>query len=335
MKALITGISGQDGAYLAKFLLDKGYEVEGLVRRNASQEYWRLKYLGIFDKVKLHEAELTEKYQIEDIFKNSNYTEVYNLAAQSFVGTSFNSPFYTMEVNTISVINILECIKRFNPEIKLYQASTSEMFGKIQEEKQNEQTPFYPRSPYGVSKLAAHWMVTNYRESYDIFTCSGILFNHESPLRGQEFITKKITRSVAEIQKGKRKSIEIGNLYSSRDWGYAADYVEAMYLMMQLKNPEDFVIGSGKSHSVKDLIERSFSFIDKDIVWDGEGLNEVGIDKLSGKKVIKISEDFFRPAEVEMLVADAGKAKKILNWEPKVDFDTLVKMMIDYDLNNI
>jgi len=332
-KALITGVSGQDGAYLSKLLLDKGYEVEGIIRRNASQEFYRLKHLNVFNSIRFHEIELTEKYQLEDLFKSNTYDEIYNLASQSFVGTSFISPFYTLEVNTISVLNILESLRRFAPETKFYQASTSEMFGKVQEKRQSENTQFYPRSPYGISKLASHWLTINYREAYKIFGVSGILFNHESPLRGNEFITKKISSGVANIERGEQELISVGNLNSSRDWGFAGDYVQAMHAMLQLENPHDFVIGTGESHSIRDLIELAFKCINREIIWKGEGLDEVALDKNTEKVLVKVSEEFFRPSEVDVLLADNAKAKKILNWRPTKSFQELIRLMVDFDLS--
>ena len=332
-KALITGIAGQDGSYLSNFLLSKGYEVHGTFRRNSSQEFYRLKELKIFDELNLHEVELTEKYQIEGLLKKHKYDEIYNLAAQSFVATSFNSPLYTFDVNTISLLNILECIKNFSSSTKLYQASTSEMFGKVQTTPQNESTPFYPRSPYGVSKLASHWMLVNYRESYDLFLTSGILFNHESPFRGLEFITKKITNSVARIKKGEMEYVSVGNLNASRDWGFAGDFVKAMYFMLQSDMPDDYVIGTGETHSIREMIELAFSYIDVEIVWEGKDLNEIGVDKKDGKALVKVSQDFFRPAEVDLLLSDASKAKKALGWAPETSFKDLIKMMVEYDLS--
>lgn len=332
-KALITGIAGQDGSYLSNFLLGKGYEVHGTFRRNSSQEFYRLKELKIFDELNLHEVELTEKYQIEGLLKAHKYDEIYNLAAQSFVATSFNSPLYTFDVNTISLLNILECIKNFSSSTKLYQASTSEMFGKVQTTPQNESTPFYPRSPYGVSKLASHWMLVNYRESYDLFLTSGILFNHESPFRGLEFITKKITNSVARIKKGEMEHVSVGNLNASRDWGFAGDFVKAMYFMLQSDMPDDYVIGTGETHSIREMIELAFSYIDVEIVWEGKDLNEIGVDKKDGKALVKVSKDFFRPAEVDLLLSDASKAKKALGWAPETSFKDLIKMMVEYDLS--
>ena len=333
-KVLITGIAGQDGAYLSNFLLSKGYEVHGTFRRNSSQEFYRLKELKIFDELNLHEVELTEKYQIEGLLKKHKYNEIYNLAAQSFVATSFNSPLYTFDVNTISLLNILECIKNFSSSTKLYQASTSEMFGKVQTTPQNESTPFYPRSPYGVSKLASHWMLVNYRESYDLFLTSGILFNHESPFRGLEFITKKISNAVAQIKKGEMEYVSVGNLNAKRDWGFAGDYVEAMHLMLQQKEPDDFVIGTGETHSIREMIEIAFEFVDIEIAWEGKGLSEIGKDASSDKILVKISEEFFRPSEVDILLADPKKANKILGWTSKTEFKDLICNMVDYDLNS-
>lgn len=331
-KALITGITGQDGGYLSEFLLNEGYEVHGIIRRNSSQEFYRLNELKIFNRVKLHEIELTEKYQLEDFLRKNSFDEIYNLAAQSFVGTSFSSPFYSLDVNTYAVLNMLECLRRYQPEAKFYQASTSEMFGKVQETPQNERTPFYPRSPYGVSKLASHWLCINYRESYDMFISSGILFNHESPYRGYEFVTKKISSTVARIKHGSSEKILLGNLNASRDWGYAGDYVKAMYLLLQKEKPIDIVIGTGKTISIREFVEKCFSYIDINIIWEGNGLDERGICSKTNKSLVEISKQFFRPAEVELLVADPRRAKYELNWEPKVNIDGLVSMMMEYDL---
>lgn len=333
-KALITGIAGQDGAYLTQLLVSLGYEVHGTYRRNSNQEFYRLRELALLDRIKLHEVELTEKYQLEELLRENTFDEIYNLAAQSFVASSFNSPFYTFDVNTTSLLNLLECVRRFCPETKLYQASTSEMFGKVQATPQNEETPFYPRSPYGVSKLASHWMLVNYRESYDLFLSSGILFNHESPFRGMEFVTKKITNAVAQISKGNLEYVFVGNLNAQRDWGFAGDYVEAMHSMLQQQEPDDFVIGTGETHSIREMIEIAFEFIGIAISWEGKGLSEVGKDASTDKILVKVSKEFFRPSEVDLLLADPTKANKILGWTAKTEFKDLIRNMVDYDLNS-
>lgn len=331
-KALITGVSGQDGAYLAKHLLDLGYHVAGLERRTASNENFRLKYLGIAERVQMLRVDMCDYPTITQIIQEHQFDEVYNLAAQSFVGSSWDSPITTSNINSIAVTNLLDSIKRFSSHTKIYQASTSEMFGKIMEERQSEDTPFYPRSPYGVSKLYSHWMVANYRESYGMFACSGILFNHESPLRGGEFVTKKIVKRLCEIKKGASGVLALGNIHAKRDWGFAADYVVAMHMMLQRESPEDFVIGTGVTHSVKDFCNAVLAKLDLQGEWEGEGLDEKFISGDDSKVVIEISEEFFRPAEVDVLLANPSKARDILGWEATTSLDTLVDIMIDYEL---
>lgn len=331
-KALITGVSGQDGAYLAKHLLDLGYHVAGLERRTASNENFRLKYLGIAERVQMLRVDMCDYPTITQIIQENQFDEVYNLAAQSFVGSSWDSPITTSNINSIAVTNVLDSIKRFSSHTKIYQASTSEMFGKIMEERQSEDTPFYPRSPYGVSKLYSHWMVANYRESYGMFACSGILFNHESPLRGGEFVTKKIVKRLCEIKKGASGVLALGNIHAKRDWGFAADYVVAMHMMLQRESPEDFVIGTGMTHSVKDFCNAVLAKLDLQGEWEGEGLDEKFISGDDSKVVIEISEEFFRPAEVDVLLANPSKARDILGWEATTSLDTLVDIMIDYEL---
>jgi GDPmannose 4,6-dehydratase len=331
-KALITGITGQDGAYLTEFLLDKGYEVYGLYRRSSTPNFWRLDALGVTQKVKLVEGDLLDQTSLIKAVEKSEPDEVYNLAAQSFVASSWKEPLYTSEVTGLGVLKVLEAIKNVNPKIKFYQASSSEMFGEVQEIPQKETTPFYPRSPYGVAKVFGYWTTVNYRESYNMFTCNGILFNHESPLRGEEFVTRKVTKGIAEIKKGLRDYIELGNLDSKRDWGYAGDYVEAMWLMLQQGKPDDYVIATGETHTVREFVELAFKEAGIDIVWKGIGLAEVGYDKNSGKTLVKVSEQFYRPAEVEILIGDPSKAKKTLGWQPKVSFRGLIKLMVEADL---
>ncbi len=332
-KALITGVSGQDGAYLAKHLLDLGYHVTGLERRTASNENFRLKYLRIAEQVQMLRVDMCDYSTVTQIIQENQFDEVYNLAAQSFVGSSWDSPITTSNINSIAVTNLLDSIKRFSSHTKIYQASTSEMFGKIMEERQSEDTPFYPRSPYGVSKLYSHWMVANYRESYGTFACSGILFNHESPLRGGEFVTKKIVKKLCEIKKGASGALALGNIQAKRDWGFAGDYVVAMHMMLQRESPEDFVIGTGVTHSVKDFCIAVLAKLDLQGKWEGDGLEEKFISEDDSKVIIEISEEFFRPAEVDVLLANPSKARDILGWEAKTSLDTLVDIMIDYELN--
>jgi len=332
--ALITGITGQDGAYLAELLLNKGYKVYGTYRRVSSVNFWRIEELGIINhpNLELVEYDLTDLSQNVRLIDKIKPDEVYNLAAQSFVGVSFEQPITTAEITGIGPLNILEAIRIVNPKIKFYQASTSEMFGKVQEIPQKETTPFYPRSPYGVAKLYAHWITINYRESYDIFGCSGILFNHESPLRGKEFVTRKITDAVARIYLGKQDFVELGNLDAKRDWGYAKEYVEGMYLMLQAKKPDTYVLATNRTETVRDFVRLAFKAVGMDIEFKGEGIDEVGIDKKSGKIVVKVNPKFFRPAEVDLLIGDYSKAKKELNWEPKTTLEELCNMMVEADI---
>ena len=331
-RALITGISGQDGAYLAKFLLSKGYSVTGGERQNASGSCWRLKELGIDHKVRIVPLELLEENNVNNVIRSGGYDEIYNLAAQSFVGNSYTSPIFTSNVNALGVIRILEAIRFFSRKTKLYQASTSEMFGNSCSDRQDEKTVFEPISPYAVSKLYAHWMVNLYREAYNIFCCSGILFNHESPLRGDEFVTKKIITDLAKVKFKKISYLKVGNIYSHRDWGYAEDYVEAMWRMMQQKKADDFVISSGKTYTVKKFINKAAKHFNYDLIWDGKGVNERGIDKKTKKIIVKIDKKFFRPTEVNFLYGNSNKAKKILKWSPKTKIDRLIKIMCDYEI---
>ncbi|PIP52920.1 GDP-mannose 4,6-dehydratase [Candidatus Beckwithbacteria bacterium CG23_combo_of_CG06-09_8_20_14_all_34_8] len=315
-KALVTGITGQDGSYLAGLLLTKGYEVYGLTRRTSTQNYERLN--GIVDKIKLVSADLIDQHSLTQLVKDIQPDEVYNLAAQSFVKTSWDQPVLTGEVTALGVTRMLEAIRFAKPDTKFYQASSSEMFGKVQENPQKESTPFYPRSPYGVAKVYGHWITVNYRESYNIFACSGILFNHESPRRGLEFVTRKISNAVARIKLGKQDKIQLGNLDSKRDWGYAKDYVEAMWLMLQQDEPKDYVIGTGETHSVREFLEKAFAVV---------GINEWE------QYVQALHPDYVRPAEVDLLIADASKAKQELGWSPKTSFEQLVKLMVEADLD--
>ncbi|MBT4594856.1 GDP-mannose 4,6-dehydratase [bacterium] len=334
-KALITGITGQDAAYLSKHLLEKGYEVYGAARRSASEGLDKLEYLGIKNDVHLEDIELLEESNIIRLIQRVMPDELYNLAAQSFVAASFHQPLYTSEADGLGVLRVLEALRLIKPDTKFYQASSSEMFGKVQEVPQNEKTYFYPRSPYGVSKLYAHWMTVNYRESYDMFCCSGILFNHESPLRGPEFVTRKITLGLNKIKQGQQDHIALGNLDSKRDWGFAGDYVEGMYLMLQQPKADDYVLASGEMHSVRDFVNCACKALDINIEWEGTGQDEVGIDTSSGKKIVQINRNYFRPAEVQQLKGDSSKARKILGWKPKVSFEQLVEMMVETDKHSL
>jgi len=334
-RALITGIRGQDAAYLAKLLLEKGYEVVGTDRRSGDSSWWRLKELGIENEVKIVYMDLMELTNVIDIIKKLQPDELYNLAAQSFVKASFDQPYVTTEVNALGVLRLLEAIRHFSSHTKFYQASTSEMFGKVQTMPQSEKTPFYPRSPYAVAKLFGHWITINYRESYNMFTCSGILFNHESPLRGLEFVTRKITHSVVKIKYGLQEKLVLGNLEAKRDWGYAPEYVEAMWLMLQQSEPDDYVIATGETHTVREFVEHAFKYIGIDINWQGKEINEKGIDNSTGKVLVEVSKEFFRPAEVNILVGDYSKAKNKLGWKPKTKFVTLVEIMMDAEMKRI
>ena len=331
--AVITGITGQDGAYLAQLLLEKGYKVFGTYRRTSSSNFWRIKELGIENDKNLHlvEYDLTDIGSSIRLLQQSKATEVYNLAAQSFVAVSFDQPVTTSKITGMGALFLLEAIRIVNPKIKYYQASTSEMFGNVQEIPQNEKTPFYPRSPYGVAKLYAHWMTINYRESYGIFATSGILFNHESPLRGLEFVTRKITDGISKIKLKKQKCLELGNLDAKRDWGYAKDYVKGMYKMLQVKNPDTYVLSTGRTETVRNFVNMTAKALDMDIVWKNSGKNEIGIDKSTGKTIIKVNEKFYRPAEVDILIGDPKKAKKELAWEPKTTLEELCKTMARKD----
>lgn len=326
-KALITGITGQDGSYLTEFLLEKGYEIYGMYRRTSIDVFDRLKHIK--DKIQLVEGDLTDQTSLMKVMSKINPDEVYNLAAQSFVPASWSQPVSTGEITALGVLRILEAIRSTNPKIRFYQASSSEMFGKAQQTPQTEDTPFYPRSPYGVAKVYGYWITVNYRESYDLFACNGILFNHESPRRGKQFVTRKITDSVVKLKLGLQKYFELGNLDAKRDWGYAGDYVRAMWLMLQQEKSEDYVVSSEKTHSVREFVEAAFEAAEMDISWEGKGLHEVG--KHDEKIVIKVNPKFYRPAEVDLLLGDCTKARKILGWKPEVDFKGLVKMMVDAD----
>lgn len=335
-KAFITGITGQDGSYLTELLLDKGYEVHGLIRRSSTFNTDRLDHIYQDPHEKkarlfLHYGDLSDSSRIDNLIATIKPDEIYNLAAQSHVRVSFDIPEYTGDIDALGTLRILEAIRNHKPDAKFYQASSSEMFGKVQHTIQSENTPFYPRSPYGVAKVYSHWITVNYRESYDMFACSGILFNHESPRRGKTFVTRKISRGFARIKLGKDDCLYLGNLEAKRDWGYAKDYVEAMWLMLQQDKPDDFVIATGETHTVREFVEVCAKHFGYDLVWEGKGLDEVGKDKNTGKVLIKIDERYFRPAEVDLLIGDSSKAKKKLRWQPKVKFEELAQLMCDED----
>ncbi|WP_218510132.1 GDP-mannose 4,6-dehydratase [Variovorax sp. dw_308] len=333
-RAVVTGITGQDGAYLAELLLSKGYVVYGTYRRTSSVNFWRMEELGIQNHADLHlvEYDLTDLGSSVNLIKVAEPDEVYNLAAQSFVGVSFDQPTTTAQITAIGALNLLEAIRLINPKIRFYQASTSEMFGKVQAIPQTEDTPFYPRSPYGVAKLYAHWITVNYRESYDIFGCSGILFNHESPLRGREFVTRKITDSVAKIKLGKLDVLELGNLDAKRDWGFAKEYVEGMWRMLQADEPDTFVLATNRTETVRDFVAMAFKGADIDVAFQGDGEGETAIDMGTGKTVMRINPKFYRPAEVELLIGSPAKAKDKLSWEPSTTLEQLCQMMVEADL---
>jgi len=333
--AVITGISGQDGAYLAQFLLKKKYKIIGLDRRSSRDERWRLNYLGIEQKIIFEYIDLSDISSIERVFNKYKINELYNLAAQSFVGTSFDVPISTCDVNALGTLRVLEMIRNKNKQIKFYQASTSEMFGDVFETPQDENTKFNPQSPYAISKVFAHYITKNYRDSYNIFACSGILFNHESPLRGEEFVTRKITLALAKIKAGKMSCLYLGNLNAKRDWGYAGDYVEAMWLMMQKKKADDYVIATNKSYSIKDFINEAVKYYNLKIIWKGKGINQQAINVETNKAIIKVDPKFFRPSEVHNLKGRADKAKKILKWKPKVNFKKLVEIMSKADIERV
>jgi GDPmannose 4,6-dehydratase len=336
-KALITGITGQDGAYLAQLLLDKGYEVTGTYRRASSVNFWRIEELGIdaSPRLRLLEFDLTDMSSGLRLMHSEAPDEVYNLGAQSFVGVSFAQPVATSNVNGLGAVNLLEAIRLVNPAIRFYQASTSEMFGKVQAIPQNEDTRFYPRSPYGVAKLYAHWMTVNYRESYGMFCASGILFNHESPLRGREFVTRKITDGVARIAQGKLDVLELGNLDARRDWGYAREYVEGMWRMLQARRPDTFILATSRSETVRDFVSMAFKAAGVGIEWKGKGERETGHCSRSGKLLVRVSPQFYRPAEVDLLIGDASKAQRELDWAPSTTLEQLCAMMVEADQRRI
>lgn len=337
--ALITGITGQDGSYLAEFLLEKGYAVHGLVRRSSSSNLGRISHLcknpSLKNRFFLQNGDLSDACSLKRIVDIVQPDEIYNLGAMSDVKVSFDIPEYTADIDALGALRLLETIRLTYPKIKFYQASTSELYGKAQEAPQKETTPFYPRSPYGVAKLYAYWAVVNYREAYNLFACNGILFNHESPRRGECFISRKISLGVARIKMGLQEKLALGNLDAQRDWGYAKDFVEGMWLMLQQARPEDYVLATGKVMSVRKFTELAFQEIDIEITWVGKGLNEVGKDRKTGQVLVEVSAEFFRPAEVDYLLGDAAKAKEKLGWQPKTTIEELVKMMVQSDLDHV
>jgi GDPmannose 4,6-dehydratase len=338
--ALITGITGQDGSYLAELLLEKGYQVHGLVRRVSTFNRQRIEHLfpdmhGKKNLITLHYGDLTDANSLHRIIREVKPDEVYQLGAQSHVRISFDIPEFTGNTTALSTTRLLEAIRHDYPEAKFYQASSSEMFGLTKEIPQKETTPFHPRSPYGVAKVYAYWMTVNYRESYGMHASNGILFNHESPRRGENFVSRKITLGLAKIVAGKLDALHLGNLNAKRDWGYAKDYVEGMWLMLQQEKPDDYILATNETHTVREFVEEACRLLDIDLVWEGEGINEVGINRKNNAKIIKIDPMYFRPAEVDILQGDYGKAKKVLGWEPKVRFKELVKIMVESDLRAV
>ena len=329
--ALITGRTGQDGSYLAELLLEKGYNVYGIMRRKSVVDYGNVDHIK--DKIHFIYADMTDVVSLINAIKISDADEIYNLAAQSFVATSWEQPLATANIDALGVTNILEAIRNVKPNARFYQASTSEMFGLVQEIPQTETTPFYPRSPYGVAKLYGHWITKNYRESYNLFACSGILFNHESERRGKEFVTRKITYSIARIKQGLQDHIELGNLDSKRDWGHSKDYVKAMWLMLQQDTPDDYVIATNETRTVREFVETAFNYVGIKISWEGTGINEIGKDAKTGKVLVKVNRDFFRPAEVDILLGKPAKAERVLGWKREIPFSELVKRMIENDMD--
>jgi GDPmannose 4,6-dehydratase len=332
--AVVTGITGQDGAYLAQLLLERGYRVFGTYRRTSSVNFWRIDELGIHGhpNLELVEYDLTDIGTSIALVKRTEPDEIYNLAAQSFVGVSFDQPTTTAHITGLGALNLLEAIRLVNPKIRFYQASTSEMFGKVQAVPQDESTPFYPRSPYGVAKLFAHWMTVNYRESYGIFGASGILFNHESPLRGREFVTRKITDAAAKIKLGKLEVLELGNMDAKRDWGYAKEYVEGMYRMLQAAEPDTYVLATNRTETVRDFVRMAFRATGVELEFRGSGVDEQGVDTRSGKVLVRVNPRFYRPAEVDLLIGNPAKARDKLGWEPRTTLEELCRMMVEADL---
>lgn len=328
-KALITGITGQDGSYLAELLLEKGYEVHGIVRRSSSVNNARIQHLS---GLHLHEGDMGDGINLERILYKIEPDEIYNLAAMSHVKTSFDIPEYTCDVDGLGVLRLLEAMRKHCPQARFYQASTSELYGKVQEVPQSERTPFYPRSPYGVAKLFAYWSVVNYREAFGLFACNGILFNHESPRRGETFVSRKITRAAARIQRGLQERLVLGNLDAERDWGYARDFVEGMWLMLQQEHAEDFVLATGKTTKVRTFVELAFQAVGIDLIWEGKGVEEKGIDRKTGAVRVEVSFEFFRPTEVDLLIGNPKKAKETLGWVHQTSLEQLVQMMVAHDL---
>lgn len=342
MKCLITGITGQDGSFLAEFLLNKGYEVHGLIRRTSNFNTKRIE--DIFKKINLYYGDLLDITSLMNVLRKikkrleqNEKIEIYNLAAQSHVAVSFENPIYTCQVNAIGTLNLLEAVRQLELEkvSKIYQASTSELFGNVQEIPQKITTPFYPRSPYGVSKLFSYWIIKNYRESYGMYCVNGILFNHESERRGKTFVTRKITQAVSRIKKGKQECLYLGNIDSKRDWGYAKDYIEGMWKMLQQNKPDDYLLSTGKQYSVRQFVEKAFKYIGIEIEWEGKGINEIGFDKKTKKIYIKISKKYYRPCEVETLLGDPKETEKKIGWKPKTNIDELVKIMMENDLKQV
>jgi GDPmannose 4,6-dehydratase len=337
--ALITGVTGQDGSYLTELLLEKGYQVHGLIRRSSSFNTGRIDHIinnaKYKDRFFFHHGDLTDASNLNRILEKIKPDEIYNLAAQSHVQVSFEIPDYTAQVDALGTLRFLDAIRKTHMDTKFYQASTSELFGKVQEIPQTEKTPFYPRSPYGVAKLYGYWIIVNYREAYNLFACNGILFNHESPRRGETFVTRKITRAVARIKEGLQDTLFLGNLDTKRDWGYAPEYVEGMWRMLQQDNPDDYVMATGENHTIREFIELAFKELDIGIEWQGNGEEEVGIDTKTGSKIIGIDKKYYRPTDVEQLLGDATKAKDKLGWEPKTSFEKLVKIMVKADLDKV
>jgi len=331
--AFITGITGQDGAYLAKLLLEKGYSVFGGYHSSSMADLWRLEALNIKEHIKLINIDLLDGNSLSGALKESQPHEIYNLGAQSFVGTSFEKASFTGDVSGLGVARLYESIKKYNSEIKIFQASSSEIFGNAFETPQRETTSFHPRNPYGTAKLYGHFINDNFRDHYNLFGCCGILYNHESPLRGIEFVTKKITSSIAQIKKGTLEYFDIGNINAQRDWGFAGDYVDAMYLMLQQSQPDDYIIATGKTHSVRQFIETSFEAVNIPFEWSGSGIEEIGINSKTGKTIVKVNPQFYRPDESHIMTGDATKAREKLNWQPKVSFEKLIEMMIEFDMN--
>lgn len=332
--AIITGATGQDGTYLARALLGKGYRVYATQRRSSSSDLWRWRHLGLMEgpRLQMVEYEIADVCSAVRLIERTEPAEIYNLAAQTFVASSFEQPVSTTTVNTLGTLNLLEAIRTVNRKIKFYQASSAEMFGKVQATPQNERTPFYPRSPYGVTKLFGHWMSINYRESYDVFACSGILFNHESPLRGREFVTRKVSQAVARIKFGDDRPCRLGNLAAQRDWGFAGDYVEGMWRMLQAERPDDYVLATGRTETVRDFATMAFAAAGLDLVWTGEGLNEEARLRGGAHPVVTVDPDFYRPAEVDLLVGDSTKAAQVLGWRSTTSLEQLCTMMVEADL---